>query len=332
MLGCSVIGLGVGEQHARTYAGMSTCTLRWLFDLDPARAIRLAAALPCARVPATFEEILTDPSTHLISLATYDAAHTRQAIAAMHAGKHIFVEKPLCRSMEELRSIQTAWDRCGRPFLSSNLVLRAAPLYAWLKHQIQNGTLGELYAIDGEYLYGRLHKITDGWRKDESGYSVLLGGGIHLADLMLWLTDQKPTRVFTAGNRIATAGTAFRSPDFAAATFQFPSGLVGRITSNFGCVHHHQHILRLFGTKATFVYDDQGPRLYTSRDPGSSPKRLKQAPLPDGKGTLLPGLVEDILKARDPAPRARREFDLMSVCLAADRSLAQGRPTEIEYV
>src|SRR5437879_8574199 len=92
------------------------------------------------------------------------------------------------------------------------------------------------------------------------------GGGVHLVDLMLWLTGQRPRSVTAVGNRICTEGTAFHYHDYVSATFTFASGLVGRITANFGCVHRHQHVLRVFGTKGTFIYDDMGPRLYNSRD------------------------------------------------------------------
>ena len=45
-----------------------------------------------------------------------------------------------------------------------------------------------------DYLYGRLQKITDDWRSRVADYSVMLGGGVHMVDLMLWLTGQRPTR------------------------------------------------------------------------------------------------------------------------------------------
>src|SRR5262249_50292734 len=152
-----------------------------------------------------------------------------------------------------------------------NLVLRAAPLYCWLRDTIAAGELGELYAFDGDYLYGRLEKITDGWRGEVDGYSVLQGGGVHLVDLMLWLTGQRPATVNAVGNRIATRGTRFRYDDFVAATYRFESGLIGRITANFGCVHRHQHVVRVFGTKGTFIHDDRGARLHSTREPSAAP-------------------------------------------------------------
>src|SRR6266511_2275864 len=202
-LGAAVVGLGVGEQHARAYARDRRARLRWVHDIDRARATRLAAELG-AHVAGSLGEILADPDTQLVSIASYDQDHAGQVLATLEAGKHCFVEKPLCRTSAELEAIVTKWTAARRTVLRSNLVLRGAPLFLWLRDAIRDGELGEIYAFDGDYLYGRVHKVIDGWRGEVEGYSVLEGGGIHLLDLLLWLTDQRPSHVITVGNRIVT--------------------------------------------------------------------------------------------------------------------------------
>ncbi|MBI4615897.1 MAG: Gfo/Idh/MocA family oxidoreductase [Planctomycetes bacterium] len=329
-LGVAVVGLGVGEEHARAYARTGACELRWLFDLDPEKSRRLAGEIRSKGVARGFEEILGDPATHVVSIASYDNAHAEQVIAALRAGKHVFVEKPLCRSPGELAAIREAWREAGSPHLASNLVLRGAPLYRWLKETADAGELGRIYAFDGDYLYGRIEKITEGWRKDVEDYSVIQGGGVHLVDLMLWICGERPRSVTAAGNRIATEGTRFRYRDFVAATYAFASGLVGRITANFGCVHRHQHVVRVFGTRATFLFDDRGARLHTRREPEAESASIGHAPLPASKGILIPDFVRGILDGRDPRAAAEREFRVVEACLAADRALAAGTPVEVE--
>ena len=168
--------------------------------------------------------------------------------------------------------------------------------------------------------------------QDVADYSVMQGGGVHLIDLMLWLTGQKPKSVTALGNRICTRESSFRYLDFAGATFEFASGLIGRITANFGCVHRHQHVLRVFGTRATFIYDDQGPRLHVSRDPATRPTALTLPALPGSKGDLIPAFVETILQPVSSSAEAQQEFDTISACLGADRALATATAWEIEYV
>jgi predicted dehydrogenase len=328
----AVVGLGVGEQHARAYLRCPNCKLSYVFDLDRSRSERLAPELGSPRIARSLDEILRDDTIHLLSIASFDDAHFAQVLATLKADKHVFVEKPLCRTLEEARTLKTAWAEAGAPHLASNLVLRSAPLYVWLRNAIQSGELGDIYAFDGDYLYGRIHKITEGWRKNVDNYSVMQGGGVHLVDLMLWLTGQRPAAVATVGNRICTSGTVFRYMDHMAATYVFPSGLIGRITANFGCVHRHQHVLRIFGTKGTFLYDDQGPRLHTSRDPEGAVTPLELAPLPPSKGELIPDFVEALLAGKDTAAYTQHEFDVIAACVAADRALAQGGTVRIEYV
>ncbi len=266
----------------------------------------------------------------MVSIASFDDAHFEQTLAALEAGKRVFVEKPLCRTVDEARKLKRAWEGAGRPALASNLVLRGAPLFVWLRDQLAAGALGAPYAFDGDYLYGRLHKITEGWRGDVDDYSVMLGGGVHLVDLMLWLTGQRPVRVTATGNRISTGGTRFRYDDFAAATFEFDSGLVGRITSNYGSVHAHQHVVRLFGTEGTVISDDAGARMHTSRDPGEKPRALELSPLPAGKGVLVPSFLGAVEAGTDGG--ALHELDVVCVCRAADRARADRAVVEVEYV
>lgn len=326
-----VVGMGVGEQHAIAYDREEHCELRWLYDLDPRRATAAAGRIGAGRPAPSFEAILADQEVDMVSIASYDDHHHAQVCAALAAGKHVFVEKPLCRTPEELAEIHRIWATGDRLVLRSNLVLRAAEIYLWLKRQIEQGVLGEVYAFDGDYLYGRLHKITDGWRKDVDNYSAMQGGGVHMIDLMLWLTGQRPVSVQMLGNNICTEGTDFKYNDFMAATFRFDSGLIGRITANFGCVHRHHHVVRVFGTRATFIHDDQGPRLHVSRDESDRAKSIDLPTLPKDKGCLIEDFVDAVRRANDHAAAAR-EFALISVCAAADLSAVRNEVVRIEYL
>jgi predicted dehydrogenase len=329
-LGAAVVGLGVGEQHADAFL-RAGCALRWVYDLDPGRSREVVARLHAGQLAESFEAILDDPAVDVVSIATYDDVHAPAVIQALRRGKHVFVEKPLCRTRSELTAVHAAWRESGR-HLCSNLVLRAAPVYAWLRDAALAGELGEIYAFDGDYLFGRLHKITDGWRRDVPDYSVMQGGGIHLVDLMLWITGQRPTRVTAIGSRVVTQGTAFRHDDFVAATFMFDSGLVGRITANFGCVHRHQHVVRVFGTKATFVYDDCGPRIHRVREDGAAGQALGLDTLPSFKGALIPAFVQAVRQGHATGPGAQQDMDTVMACIAADQAKATGSSETISYL
>jgi predicted dehydrogenase len=325
-----VIGLGVGRQHLAGYLLHPGCEVVAVADFDAEKLATVGREYPKIATTTSAADVLADPSISVVSIASFDADHFEQVMAGLAAGKHLFVEKPLCQTAAQFEAIRTAWAASPKPVgLVSNLVLRTAPVFGWLRGEVQGGRFGSPYAFDGDYLYGRIGKITAGWRGQTPGYSVLAGGGIHLVDLMLWITGERPARVTAVGNRMCTAGTAFRERDFVAATFEFPSGLVGRITANFGCVHGHRHVVRLFGTDATFLCDDQGPRVQRSRDPAPPAEPVALDPLPATKHALIGPFLDDIAAARDTTAATRHDFAVMAACLAADEAVRTGRPCEI---
>lgn len=331
MLNCAVVGLGIGAQHATTLLAHPQTILTDIVEIDPQKKLEFIQQHPEHTIrDRDFDSVVTDPNTHLITIASFDDAHYAAVMACFKNSKHVFVEKPMCQNRSQLETLYEMWKK--NPIgLYSNLLLRKAPLFMWLKKMITEGEFGEIFALEGDYLYGRLEKITHGWRSKVNHYSVMAGGGIHLIDIMLWLTDQYPTHVHAYANKIATQNTAFRYPDFHSANFHFASGLHAKITANFACVHPHQHVLKIFGTRCSFIYDDQGARLFKSRDEHLQAHKINFASRPEHKGILLPEFIEHIF-ANETSHLAQKEFDLMCIVLATDQALSHHEPLKIEYL
>ena len=74
-LGAAVVGLGVGEAHARAFKLSPQCDLRCVADIDPDRARVVAASLGC-EAAGSLAEVLRDPSVNIVSIASFDDAHT----------------------------------------------------------------------------------------------------------------------------------------------------------------------------------------------------------------------------------------------------------------
>jgi len=113
---------------------------------------------------------------------------------------------------------------------------------------------------------------------------------------------------------------------------QYPTGLVARISANFGCVHRHQHVLRIYGTKRTFFYDDAGARCHESRDPDTKPRQISLPTLPASKGELIPAFVDAVLTGFDKRVDTQTHFDAISIVAACDESLKSNSFTEVQYV
>ena len=320
LLHCAVIGLGIGEQHANAILAHPHAKLSAVCDLDDDKILAFLQKNTLeSDLHKTFADILVDKNIDLVSIASFDDAHFEQIKACLEHGKHVFVEKPLCQTEQQLKEIIAVWKNSGLG-LASNLILRKAPLYIWLQKAIVSGELGDLYSLDMEYLYGRIHKITDGWRSTVDHYSVMAGGGIHLIDLMLRFVGKTPRTVQSYANKIATNNTAFRYHDFHAATFCFEGGVIGRITANFGCMHRHQHIVKIFGTRGTFIYDDLGARIHRDRNEKSCAEILSLSPKAMQKGELLINFIDDI-SSGNFRKKTLQEFDLMNVVMACDRAI-----------
>lgn len=329
MLRAAVIGLGVGRQHAVGYGLHPRCRVAALCDIDPETLVRVGAEFPEAKRFTRAEEVLDDPDIDLVSIASYDNHHYGQVMQALRNGKHVFVEKPLCLHEHELAHIRELSRRRPELVFSSNLILRRSPRFLQLKSLVEAGDFGRIYCVEADYNYGRLHKILDGWRGALDYYSVFLGGGVHVADLALWLTGAVPRRVSALGNNLATAGSGFRFNDLTAGLVECEDGTILKLGANFACVYPHFHKLSVYGSRLTFENGLAHGLLFRSREPGEAPQRL-DAPYPGvAKHALLTGFVDAVLGRRPADPSAEEVFRVMSLCLAVERSVRDKTIIEI---
>lgn len=326
-----MIGLGVGAQHALAYQNHPLCELTRVCDIDAEKLDWAQKEFPNIGICQKAEELLTDPDLDLISIASYDQNHAEQILLGLEHDKHLFVEKPVCLLRSEAEAI--AKKLCDKPHLkiSSNLILRQYPVFKQLKTWIHEGRLGRIYSIEGDYNYGRLHKIIEGWRGKAPNYSVTFGGAVHLIDAFQWMLGSKPTEVFSLSNKICSEGSGFANPDFVSSLFDW-NGMAVKITSNFGCVQPHFHNLKVYGTEGTFVHGLKGTFISSSRDP-EAPLENLTIPYPGcEKGDLIAPFVQDILKNSSKAVSKKEIFDTLSICLAVDQSHFAGNKVNIEYL
>jgi predicted dehydrogenase len=315
-----VLGLGVGERHLEGFAAHPIAEVAAVCDFDPDRLREVVARHPGIRAVARAEDVLDDPEIDAVSIATWDNFHYEQIERAVRNGKHVFVEKPLVLRPEEGRQVARLLAERPNLKISSNLILRLSPRFLDLRDRVRRGEFGDLFALEGDYEYGRLHKIVLGWRGRIPYYSVFLGGAIHLIDLLLWISGEEPLEACAAGNRIASRDTGFRFDDYAVGLVRCVSGAILRIGANFGCVRPHFHALRLFGTRGTFENRPEGGLLYRSRDPEVPPERID---LPAGspeKWRLAWDFVDAVANGREPAVSRGEIFRAMALGFALEAS------------
>ncbi len=327
-----VIGLGVGETHISGFETHPYCSVHKICDLNKDVLNEVGKRYPKKKLTSNPDEIICDPNIDIVSIASYDDCHKGQIIRSLKNGKHIFVEKPLCLNSEELLSVVEVMRENPKLKLSSNLILRKTPRFIDLRNRIQSDELGKVFHMESSYDYGRLHKLTDGWRGQIHNYSVTLGGGIHLIDLMSWVSGEKFTEVFAYGNKLATQDSSFSGNSLTSAIMKSNSGCTTILTSNFGSVAPHHHKLAIYGTNATFEQSHLTASYFTSRDPSISPENV-DSPYPGAqKGDLLYDFVDSLIEGKQPIIKAQEVIDATSVAIAIDESIINQSPQPVNYL
>ncbi|MFD2238271.1 Gfo/Idh/MocA family oxidoreductase [Aureimonas populi] len=115
-LGIGLIGCGMVTQHLHIPAlGQlgERFAIRALYDASPSVGRQLAARMPGAAVHDSIEALLEDPQIDAVLVASPSALHARHAIAAMRAGRHVLIEKPMCMTLPEADALAAAQRETG---------------------------------------------------------------------------------------------------------------------------------------------------------------------------------------------------------------------------
>ncbi len=144
------------------------------------------------------DRVFADPAINTVVIATRHHLHAEQVLAALQAGKHVFCEKPLCLTEEELFAVVRTYRAltAARPLLMVGFNRRFAPLILRMKvflQQIQE-PLALHYRINAGFI------PADHWVNDPAqGGGRILGEVCHFVDLLSFLVGASPTRVETRG-------------------------------------------------------------------------------------------------------------------------------------
>lgn len=329
-----IIGLGVGERHIDAFNSHPQCQVATLCDFSTEKLSSVSKENIAADFTLEAEDILNDPQIDIVSIASFDNYHFDQIELAIKNRKHVFVEKPLCLDFEEAVFLRALLEKNTDIQLSSNLNLRTSPLFLDIKKKIAGSEWGDIFYMEGDYLWGRVQKLTSGWRKDMPFYSIIHGAAVHMIDLLIWIVQMKPVEVQGLGNNIATAGSGFGFNDFAAILLKFENGMIIKITANAGCVHPHFHKVSIFGTKKTFEHNWCGSSIYHSRDNIELPvKDELKYPAVQEKPKVITSFIDSIISPeKDPVVPMKDVFDTMSICFAAEKAVIENKQVVIEYI
>jgi predicted dehydrogenase len=182
-------------------------------------ALRFGAAYCCS----DYQEVLDDPRVDVVLIATRNQHHAAQALAALRAGKHVFVEKPMALTAEECRDLCTAVEETGK-HLTVGFNRRFAPFYRELKNLLARraGPAVVQCRINSPGISGSY------WMADPAAGGAILGEACHFVDLMYWLLGAEPESVSAYSLPSGKADPI--GENNMAASFKFADGSVGNLT------------------------------------------------------------------------------------------------------
>jgi predicted dehydrogenase len=186
-----------------------------------------------------YKDLIKDPEVQMIVISTQHNSHAKFIIEALQAGKHVYCEKPMCLTLEDLEKIEGTYKTSkGELFIGLNR--RHAPLIQQIKQQMSTDKVAAVY----DYIANAGYLPEDHWTQDENvGSGRILGEAIHFVDVIQYLDG---SRLLSLGVSFAQ-NDAYPKKDNAVITLRFESGAIGNIIyTSMGSRKYPKEQLRIF--------------------------------------------------------------------------------------
>ena len=332
VVGVGVVGYGYwGPNLARNLAEAEAAQLVAVCDMDPAKLGLAKRRHPAAVITREFRNLLTDGRIDAIAIATPAQTHYELALAALRAGKHVLIEKPLTQNSEQaLRLIEEAERQ--RLVLMVDHTFVYTPAVQKVRELIAEGTVGDVYYYNG---------IRASLGLFQSDVNVIWDLAVHDVSIIQYILDEQPVAVSATGaNHVAGAPA-----NMAHITLFFSGSCIAHISVNWlSPVKIRQTIIG--GSRKMIVYDDveTGDKLklydkgitITNTDEGAHQLRIGYragdmwAPHLPAKEALLTEaehFITCIRSGASPISNGMTGVHVVEILEAATRSVsAQGKP------
>jgi len=332
MIRIGFIGLGHnGRAHVRTHQELGASEVAALCDCNEALLHEAAAELGVARTHASAEELCAQDDVDAVSIHTGDPFHKGPFLAAVRSGKHVFVEKPLANTIEDVEAMVKA-ARAAAPSLkiAVGYVLRFNPVFEAVRELCRSGKLGDIFYLEGDYVHNLLCQAnqTDAatgvnWYLEHE--KPIVGGGSHPLDLLRWFTGAEI--VEAAGCSTGIGFPDMNEDDTQVALFRFDSGAVAKVAAVYAPRMEMASFynLRVYGTRGTVERDQAA--LAKDEDDYHPVFRPIEAPRLDGH-PYEPEVGDWLEAIEDDRPPRCDLFDGANSTMAtlvAAKAMAEGR-------
>jgi predicted dehydrogenase len=237
-----VVGLGYwGPNLVRNLNELEEADLRWMCDLDQARLDTFGRRYPAVRTTRSFDDLLADPELDAIAIATPVSSHHPLALAALGAGKHVFIEKPLAASVAQAEELAAVAAERGLTMMPGHTFLYSPPVNT-IRDLIRNGDLGDIYFISMSRVNLGLH---------QSDVSVAWDLGPHDFSILRYWLEATPSHI-TAMSRSCIFPAI---PDVAFINLEYGEGAIAHVELSWLAPSKLRRTT-IVGSRKMVVYDD----------------------------------------------------------------------------
>lgn len=316
----------MGSTHAEAYRVLDNAELVAVADLVPERAQAIAARTGATVRSAS--EIIADPSIDVIDVCVPTYLHRDFVVAAADAGKHVFCEKPMARTLTEAEEMKAACDKAGVR-LGIGHVVRFFPEYIRAYNKVHSGEVGKVAVVRCTRGGFNLPTAWKDWYANyEYSGGLVLDMIIHDFDYLRWLLGPVE-RVFAKGTR----GRDYNRLEYALVSLKFKSGAIAHVEGswvNSGGFHTRFEIA---GEKGLIDYDSRkaNPITLTVNKAGGAPG----VPVPASAWAESPYTTEirnfiNVLDGKEGQIVDGNEgYESLKVALAALESIETGKPVNL---
>ena len=277
------------------------------------------------------DQMLADPDIHVVSLCGFPTRRLDQVIRAARAGKHLILEKPLCLSIKELRTMRKAVKRAGVKTCVC-FECRYSNQFQVTKALLDEGLLGKLHYGEVDYYHGigpwyGQYRWNTG-KKD--GGSALLTAGCHALDALLMFMGNDVASVTSLSTKsVSDIFQPYEYDTSSVTILHFTNGAVGKTAAIVDCLQPYYFHTHLVGSEGSLL-DNKFHSMKLKADKGHwselSMKMLDSGDVSDHPYQAQFQAFFDALDRGEDMPltsfrEAKKTFD---VIFAADTSAAQG--------
>lgn len=240
-IGAAVVGYGYwGPNLARNLDERPELSLRALCDRDPSQRSAFARRFPHVPAVADFADVLSDPSIEAVVIATPPQTHHPLARAALLAGKHVLVEKPLATSVADARELAELAKARGQVLMPGHTFIYSPAVNA-VRDLIRDGEVGDVHFVTSSRM--NLGKYqADG---------VVCDLAPHDLSILLYWLGRPVVEVAACGRSVLMSGV----PETAFITLAFAGGTTANVQISWLAPRKVRQMI-VVGSKLMVQYDD----------------------------------------------------------------------------